>query len=115
MTIDADLLDLLTNSTSLAALSSDRTYPEQLPQNVIYPAMSYGLISEERFPMMGQDAENVSARYQIDCWDENALGARLLGSTVRQTLQRYESSTGTVEIETIFIDSRQGIPGTGCG
>ena len=110
MSVEADLYGILVGSTSVAALSSQRIYPTLLPQNTVYPAISYLRISSERYPLMGGDAVNVASRFQVDCWDDDALGSRTLANTVRQALQRYGSSTGTVTIDTIFIDQQQEIP-----
>jgi hypothetical protein len=110
MTIEADLRGILTTSTSVAALSSDRVYHINLIQGVTYPAISYLRISTTRESCMGNDAVNVAARFQFDCWDDDATGANALGTAVRSALQRYGSSTGTVEIETIFIEDQQEIP-----
>jgi hypothetical protein len=110
MTIEADLYSLLTTSTSLAALSSNRVYQDQLPQNVTYPAISYFLVSAPRIPLMGNDAVNIPARFQIDCWAATPTAANTLTNTVIGAIERYGSTSGSVVIETIFIDDVQAIP-----
>jgi len=110
MTIEADLRGILTTLTSVAAFSSNRVYQDQLPQNVTYPAISYLLVSAPRIPLMGTDAVNIPARFQFDCWATNPSSANALANAVIGAIERYGSSTGTVTIETIFIEDVQTIP-----
>lgn len=109
MTIEADLRGLLITSTSVAALSSNRVYLDQLPQNVTYPAISFMEISAIRTPLMGNDAVNIQSRYQFDCWAETSTQANALRNSVIGAIERYTSSTGTMTIETIFIEEVQSI------
>jgi hypothetical protein len=110
MTIEADLRGILTGSTSVAAFSSNRVYQDQLPQNPSYPAISFLLISEIRYPLMGVDAVNIQSRYQFDCWGTSPSSANGLKNAVIGAIERYGSSTGTKDIETIFIEDVQTIP-----
>lgn len=110
MTIEADLRGILTSSTSVSAYSSNRVYQDQLPQNVTYPAISYFLVSAPRIPLMGSDAVNIQARFQIDCWAASPSSANAFTNAVIGAIERYGSSSGTMAIETIFIDDVQTIP-----
>ena len=110
MTIEADLRGLLTTSTSVAALSSNRVYLDFMPQDVTYPAISFLLISAPRVPLMGTDAVNIPARFQFDCWAETSTGANALTNAVIGAIERYGSSTGTMTIETIFVEDVQSLP-----
>jgi hypothetical protein len=110
MTIEADLRGILTTSTSVAAFSSNRVYQDQLPQNVTYPAISFFLVSAPRIPLMGTDAVNIPARFQFDCWGASPSSANSLKNAVIASIERYKSSTGTMVIESIFIDEEQTIP-----
>ena len=110
MTIEADLVSILRGSSSVAAYSSNRVYLEQLPQNVTYPAISYLLVSSVRTPLMGNDAVNVQSRFQFDCWAATPSSANALSDALLRAIERYgPSSTGTMDIETIFIEDVQTI------
>lgn len=109
MTVEADLRGVLLGSTYVTAYST-KVYATLLPQEVSLPAISYTRISTIRESLMGNDATNVAARFQFDCWADDPTEVRNLGNGVRVALQRYGSSTGTVTIETIFIDDQQEIP-----
>ena len=110
MTIEADLRGILTTSTSVAAYSSNRVYQDQLPQSPTYPAISFLLVSAPRIPLMGNDAVNIPARFQFDCWAASPSSANGLMNAVIGAIERYGSSTGTMAIETIFIDDVLTIP-----
>lgn len=107
MTIEADLYSLLTSSTNIAAYSSNRVYEEQLPQSAIYPAINYFLVSAVREPLMGLDAVNIQSRFQIDCWATSPSSVNAFTNVVISAIERYKSSTGTMAIESIFIDDVQ--------
>ena len=111
MTIEADLVGILRASTSVTAYTStQRIYQEFLPQNATIPAVSYFLVSAPRIPLMGSDAVNIQARYQFDCWAATPSSANGLTNAVLGAIERYgPSSSGTVAIETIFIDDVQSV------
>ena len=111
MTIEADVRGILISSTSVSAYcSTQRVYQDQLPQNVTYPAISYFLVSAPRIPLMGNDAVNIPARFQFDCWAASPSSANGLTNAVIGAIERYGSTTGTMVIETIFIEDVQTIP-----
>lgn len=111
MTIEADLYTILTGSTSVTALSSNRIYPMMLPQKCTYPAISYFRVSTVPNHLFSVDAANVQARFQVDCWDDDALGSRALANAVSTALNRIGRSTSrTVVMEDIFFDNQQDLP-----
>jgi hypothetical protein len=108
MTVEADLRGVLLASTQITALTT-QVYATLMPQNAALPLVTYYRISTVRESCMGTDAANVAARFQFDCWADDPTEARSVGNTLRSVLQRYGSSTGTVTIETIFIEDQQEI------
>lgn len=109
MTVEADLRGVLLGSTQITALTT-QVYSTLIPQNAALPVITYSRISTTRESCMGTDAANVAARFQFDCWADDPTETRTIGNAVRTVLQRYGSSTGTVTIETIFIEDQQEIP-----
>ena len=73
---------------------SGRVYPLKLPQNVLYPAVSYQRISGLRISAFKRDTTPVDATIQVDLYCERGNGyAAFMGYalSVRVALQRQAS------------------------
>ena len=79
--------------TAIPALGG-RVYPLKLPQNVLYPAVSYQRISGLRISAFKRDATPVDATIQVDIYGEHGKGYEAFESivqSVRAALQRQAS------------------------
>ncbi len=85
---------LLADATIAAAVGT-RIYPQKLPQNVTYPAITILRVSTLRANVLHGAASLARPRYQIDCWTRETSGANAftdaqeLGSAVRNRLDAY--------------------------
>lgn len=107
MTIESVLYTRLTTHAGLSALTALRVYPNVLPQNVSYPAISFRRVSSERPSAMGSDIGLVRARFQFDVWAESydlAPGARTSAEQVRLALQRWSDAGPPVVQEVFFLN-----------
>lgn len=84
---------LLSNST-VSSLVGTRIYPEELPLNCSFPAISYSVISDPFQIHMR------SARMQISCWADDYTSRETLKTAVESTLKFY---TGVSMGETVEI------------
>lgn len=102
------------NTAGLTALigsgTSMRLYPQMLPQNPIYPAMTYSGISGIRETLMGSDPGVVTARYQFSVWDSTYKGVRDLAEQLRLAFERWRGTVGSVVILDTFIDEIMDMP-----
>lgn len=76
--------------TVIAALVGTRMYPQVLPQNPTYPAITYTLIGGAGSVVTHDGPaglENVSL--QIDCWAQTQLTAAALAERVRTRINGY--------------------------
>jgi hypothetical protein len=110
MTIEADIRGVLTSSTGLAALSSNRVYSAMIPEDAALPYLYFDRIETVRFPCMGADSRLKGARFAIGCWAEYSSDARNLSLKASSALDRYASSTGTVTIQRVFLGNQQDEP-----
>lgn len=90
MHIEEALRDYLKKYSGLVALVDDRVYRDHLPEQSVYPAVSFFLVSDDRM----HDAPIARPRYQLDCWGKSPGEAAAVATQVRHALQRYK---GTME------------------
>ena len=107
MAIEATLYTRLTTHAGLSALVVLRVYPNHLPQDVAYPAISYRRVTTQRPSNFGADAGIVRARFQIDVWASSYDSASAVREQVRSALQRWTNTSGTVVQDTLFLDDQE--------
>ena len=110
MSIESEIFDRLTGFAGLSALVGTRVYPQILPQDPTYPAISFRRVSAVRPSAMGSDVGVVFARFQVDVWDQDDEAgdagydsAKAVSEQVRLALQRWRTTTGTIVQDTFFI------------
>ncbi len=76
---------------AIAALVQARMYPSRLPQKVVVPAITYGMVSEDRSTTRHLRGPGGLARprYQLDCYAATFDGARALDELCRLRLDCY--------------------------
>jgi len=110
MTVEADIRGVLTSSTGLAALSSNRVYSAMIPETATLPYLYFDRVETIRYPCMGADSRLKTARFVIGCWAEFSSDARNLAVKASSALDRDASSTGTVTIQRVFLGNQQDEP-----
>lgn len=109
MSIRSQIYSRLSGYAGLTALVSTRIYPALIPQGAAMPAVTFTLVSATRPSAFGSDPGRVRARFQVDCWSDQAAGstsgADLVAEQVRAALQRWRTSSGSPEIFDSFIEN----------
>ena len=99
MSIETLIRSLITSDATLATLIAGRVYPDTLPQECVYPAIRYSLISGGRdYYMDGQD-ELVSRTYQLTCVSLTRLTTIALAAAVTSCLSGYCD----IDIQAVFL------------
>lgn len=108
------LYALITGNTAIAAMISTRLYPVKLPEGVVYPTMTYQVISQVGDPNV-TTAGLQRMRIQFDCYGsmlspagvDGYSDAVLLRDALRQLLDGYVGtlSDGTVLQNAVRIQS----------
>ena len=101
--IETALYYILSENAGVSALAGDRIYPVYMPQSCTMPAIAYQEIASTREYVMSGAIGMVSARYQINCWDDDYAGARDLADAVRIALEDYSGVISGVSIYTTFL------------
>lgn len=89
---------------ALFAPNSPRAYCPRLPESCELPSISLfvrGGLSNPYIPPI------VDPSFQIDCWDDNLIGARLLYRTVYSALQGIQNQEVTIGLDTFKILSAE--------
>ncbi len=95
--IETALLYLLTSANPsgyLGALIGDRLYPNELPQDATFPAMTYRMISGPRAKNMDGNVGTTRFRFQFDCFATTSSGAVALREALRKTLDGFPVEQG---------------------
>lgn len=94
MTLRETVYNRCTGFAGIAALVGIRCYPDRLPENVTYPAISYiPPVSQVDMDYRTHDTGVVPrtvSRVQFNCYDDTGDGADALGSQVVQAWSGYK-------------------------
>lgn len=70
MTVEIDLYNALSDSTTLTGIVGDRIYANRAPDNVIRPYAVYSVISKVPQNDLSDDPVVDKVRVQVDCYSE---------------------------------------------
>ncbi len=104
--VEQALTARLEGSTNVTSLVSTRIYPVRLPQNPVFPAVTYDLISSQREWAMTADPGFVHARLQVTGWSEASYAeASSVSEGVRGATQRWAGTSTGVVVQEMFIEN----------
>lgn len=100
MSLDAALYEFLSDSLSVGS----RVYPMgKRPQEGELPALTYMLVSGPTSHYSHGGAADHQVSYQLDCWADDADDAMDLDSEVRDLLDGYRGTWGSIRIGSCFL------------
>lgn len=104
MSLETGLRAELVADATVNGLVKGRVYPEIMPQDASYPAISYQRISTVRTQFLTGIDDFTQVRMQVDCWDDSYSGVKSLASAVKSALDgKY--LLGTVTVHHCFMIS----------
>jgi hypothetical protein len=111
MEINEALYSYLSSYVNLTALVSNRIYPDVLPQNTPYPAITYQKISEDEIDTFNQTTSTLMMpKYQFTCWGSTRASSEAVAKQLRLAFKNYKSTTmggvGGVSVSAIRILNR---------
>ena len=86
MSLETGLRAALIADAGVTAIVSSRIYPEIMPHDVTYPAISYQRISTVRSQFLTGVDDHTQIRIQIDCWDDSYSGVKSLAAAVKSAI-----------------------------
>jgi len=104
--IEIAIYNRLKKDVNINAIVSDRIYPIILPQNLVFPAISYRKQSVDR-PGNFDKASDTYANsfFQIDAWSESFAVAKDLHDKIKICLSNFVGLMGDDRIYRIAIES----------
>lgn len=79
-----------------------RIYPKRLTQNVVYPALTYQVISDPRGHDHGGPDGTVQARVQVTAFSTSYLEMKTVLDAVRTALDGFTGEIGGVQVAAVF-------------
>lgn len=105
MTIEEALTAYLGSYPSLVALVGDRIYPVTLPQQVVFPAVTFQFISEQRGYTHTGDDHLPTERVQVSCWSPDYLTVVNASAAVKAALSGLSGSLGLLAVPFAWLDN----------
>lgn len=106
MTLLTDLRVFLLDGAVIGGLIDARMYPQVLPQNVTFPAISYSMAARESVrDIPNGPAGRARPRITINAWALNYAQSEALSNAIRLRLDGFKGSMGASDIGAIRLDN----------
>lgn len=103
------LFNILDLAGALNLLIDHRIYPLKMPQNNIYPAITYQLIGNTAISLLASDTDIETPRYQISCWGDDFTSAKDVALQVKTALIRVSGTYSGIIVMDITFDNENDI------
>ena len=104
MSLETGLYSALSADATVSGLVGARIYPEIMPFDVTYPAISYQRISTARYQTLESVDDFTQVRIQVDCWDSTYSGVKALANAVKNAIDGVRT-LGSQAVHHCFMDS----------
>jgi len=96
MTIESELRTRLIAAATSAA---SRIYPQKLPQDPTYPALTFQRVSGARVGNLAGAAGRAKPRITFSCWAQTYVAAQALAAEVRASLNGFKGTLTTISAD----------------
>jgi hypothetical protein len=110
--IETALYEILRNDAGVSALVGTRVYLGRLPDNTIFPAVSFQRITTTKPQTLTTRVTFRNSLIQVDSWARTGgeIQALNLGAAVYGALEAIRGIYSTVDIQGILIDNEEFMP-----
>jgi hypothetical protein len=105
-TIEKAIRSILIADTTVKAITT-RCYPATLPQDPTYPLIVYYKVTGMRDHHLQGPSGLAHPRFQVEAWATTYDAAKALANAIREALDGYSGTQGTVRIGSILIESER--------
>lgn len=102
--IELAFVTYLSAYAGLQALVGSRIYPQQLPEGVQLPAISYQRVSGPRIRSHSGPSELAHPRYQFNVWGDRYSDAKTVADQLRFALDGFRGTMGEVSVQAAFVE-----------
>lgn len=106
MSANKIVYNILSNNSALTALISTRLNPVRIPQESLFPAVSYHIISEVPSPTKSGHSRTEFARVQVNAYGITLASAEAVSSAIRTAFEAVNlpNTFNGVKCQTIEYD-----------
>lgn len=106
MSANKIVYNILSNNVALTALISTRLNPVRIPQESLFPAVSYHIISEVPSPTKSGHSRTEFARVQVNAYGTTLASAESVASAIRTAFEAVTlpNTFNSVKCQTIEYD-----------
>lgn len=106
MSFEEGLFEYLDNHAGLSMEVDSRIYPVLLPQNAIFPAVTYTRLATPRLHEF-EKSLLPHPTFQFDCWAQSYAKAKDVAEEVVSALDIYRGAMGTYTVEVSIVDTER--------
>ena len=107
MNIAPAVYDLLKNDATISGIVSTRIYPDQIPQNVPYPALvHYKTDVEQNAVKSGGPTKNYKVRWQVDIYTAEYGQSATLAEAIKNLLDEYSGTVQGINIQACYFQGQ---------
>ena len=103
ITIEDGIYTEVTSNTAVAAFINTRLYANNMPQNSIYPAITYERIAGMKVHTQGQDSGVAETLYQFTIYSEQFDEAVNIREALRPVLQDFSGDIGSKGVTVLAV------------
>jgi len=109
VSVETDLRGYILLDETVMSLVGNRMYARVLPQNVVYPAISYYLASVVENRDLSGPGGKERARITINCWSESYVQTKVLAKAVKVRINGFAGTIGTTKVTHVHLENEMDV------
>lgn len=106
MNIAPALYELLRKDNTIKGVVKGRIYPDQIPQNVPYPALVHYKTNVGQTVVKSGPTENYKITWQVDIYSEKYGESATLAQAIKNLLDKYSGTVKGINIQGCYFQSQ---------
>ena len=102
--IEHAIYSILSNDSGVTAITT-RIYPIMLPQNAVYPAISYQVNEDTEDETFDGQGTFQRINLEVDAWSDTHAGMLTLADAIKAAIKNYSGTVASNAVDKITIDS----------
>ena len=106
MNIAPAVYDLLKNDATVAGYVATRIYPDQIPQEAVYPAIVHYKTEVSELAVISAPTTNYRITLQIDVYCDTYGEGEAIASAIKAVLHDYSGTVQSIAISKCYFNSQ---------
>ena len=107
MSFEEGLFQYLDDHAGLSMQVDSRIYPVTLPQNAIFPAVTYTRLATPLLHELNMTSFLPHPTFQFDCWAESYARAKAVATQVFAALDMYWGAMGVYTVQASIVSTER--------